>query len=117
MRQPRGENQNVAILYLHDDLIRVLCGQLRYRWPDDIRLGSRIVKVNRISPLICSYIIDATQEIVGMVMHSVRGIGRVQVGPTTGYFKIRLANLQEVQDTPDRVVHTRRQLAKIINFV
>ena len=117
VRQPGGKNQNGAVPHLHDDPIRVLCGQLRYRWFDDIRLGPRVVKVYGVGPRIRLYVVDTTQEIVGMIMHSMRGIRRVHVGPTTGYFKVRRADLQEVQDTPDRVVHTRRQFPEFIPFV
>ena len=74
VRQPSGENQNAAVSHLHDDLIRVLCGQLRYRWLDDFRLGPRIVKADGVGSLTRLYVVDTAQEIVGMVMLSVRGI-------------------------------------------
>jgi hypothetical protein len=76
-----------------------------------------VLMTDSVGSLIRLYVVNATQKIVGMVMHSVRGIERVHVGPTTGYFKIRLADLQEVHDTPDGVVYTRRQLAEFIPFV
>jgi hypothetical protein len=46
-----------------------------------------------------------------------RGIGRVHVGPTSGYVKILLAYFQKLQDALNGVIHTRFQLAKFIEFV
>ena len=52
-----------------------------------------------------------------MSVPGVRGIGRVHVGPTTGYLEIRGADLEEVQDPPDRAVHEGRQLVEFLPFV
>ena len=41
-----------------------------------------------------SHAVNATQKIVGMAVHSARGIGQVRVGLDACYFKFHLANLQ-----------------------
>ncbi len=106
MAQPRGEYQHRAGPHRHNDLIRILRVQFRYRRFYDGRLRSWVMKVNGIGTLFRPDVVDAAEEIVGVAVLSMGGTGRVQVGPTASYLEISVTKFQEIEDRANRIVHT-----------
>ena len=84
MLQPRRKHQQHAVLDVDDDLLGVLGGQFRDRWPDDCGLCSRIEEIDGVGTLIDPHIVHAAQIIIRMAMDTVPGALRVDVGPTSG---------------------------------
>jgi hypothetical protein len=110
--QPRGKQQQGSGAHAHHDLIGVLAGQLADGRADDARLGPWIVKGDAVRPFGRADVVRTAEEVVGMVVHGVRGARRVHVGPTTGYLEALVTELQKFQGSRGHVPDHGDQLAE-----
>ena len=62
--QPSWKYEKRSVHHFHNDLIGVLGGQFRHRWPDDPCLISRIVKIDGIGALVRLGVVNTAQEVV-----------------------------------------------------
>ena len=60
--QPSWKYEKRSVHHFHNDLIGVLGGQFRHRWPDDPCLISRIVKIDGIGALVRLGVVNTAQE-------------------------------------------------------
>ena len=70
--QPSWKYKKRSVCHFHNDLIGVLRGQFRHRWPDDPCLHSRIVKIDGICSLVRLGVINTAHEVVWVAVNAVR---------------------------------------------
>ena len=89
-----GEKQQRPVLDPHDDLVGVLGAQLRDRRPDDAGLRARIMKVDRVATWPYMDVVDATEEVVGMMVDRMRRAARIGIRPASRDLEARRPDVQ-----------------------
>ena len=62
------EYKKRAVPHLHDNLIGILGGEFRDRWPDNCGLNPRVVKIYSICFRMSLNVVNTAQEVVRMSM-------------------------------------------------
>ena len=110
--QPDRKYQKRSVHHFYNDLIGVLGGQFRYRWPDDPGLVSRIVKIDGIRPRVRPGIVNTAQEVVWVTVNSVRAAWCADVDPAGGNLEPVVSNLRVIQHVRRNLVDAGNQFLK-----
>ena len=112
--QVRRKDEECPGLHSHDDMVRIFGCEVGHRRLNDSSLAARVMERNGVRTWMRAEIVDATQIVVGMVVHSMRGARGQNCGPACADLEVFVADSQEAQNPCHRAAHARHEIAEIL---